>query len=90
MVVHMLTAESRQELIGRLRKIEGQARGIQRMIEEGRECGEILNQLASVRSATRHVSRELLRNYLEGCLNGPACAAGDASLNDLVDLIMRA
>ena len=84
------TPESRQELIARLRKIEGQARGIQRMIEDERECREILNQLASVRAATQHVSRELIRSYLQGCLSSPACSAGDETLNDLVELLMRA
>ena len=85
-----LTPESRQELIARLRKIEGQTRGIQRMIEEERECREILNQLASVRAATQHVSRELIRGYLQGCLSSPTCSAGDETLNDLVELLMRA
>ena len=70
----MLTPESRQDLIARLRKIEGQTRGIQRMIDEERECREILNQLASVRAATQHVSRELIRGYLQGCLANPSPA----------------
>jgi DNA-binding FrmR family transcriptional regulator len=86
----MLTVESRQDLIARLRKIEGQARGIQRMIEDERECRDILNQLASVRAATQQVSHELIRSYLKGCLNNPAGAADDQTLNDLVDLFMRA
>ncbi len=85
-----LTPESRQELIARLRKIEGQTRGIQRMIEDERECHEILNQLASVRAATQHVSRELIRGYLQGCLSSSTCSADDEMLNDLVELLMRA
>ncbi|MFO7697183.1 MAG: metal-sensitive transcriptional regulator [Anaerolineae bacterium] len=86
----MLTPESRQDLIARLRKIEGQTRGIQRMIDEERECREILNQLASVRAATQHVSRELIRGYLQGCLTGPNGGNDDQTLSDLVDLLMRA
>ncbi|NLT73530.1 MAG: metal-sensitive transcriptional regulator [Chloroflexi bacterium] len=86
----MLTAEARQDLLARLRRIEGQARGIQRMIEEERDCREVLNQLASVRVATQNVSRELVRGYLQGCLNRPDCVSDDMALNDLVDFIMRA
>ncbi len=85
-----LTPESRQDLIARLRKIEGQTRGIQRMIDEERECREILNQLASVRAATQHVSRELIRGYLQGCLSAPVRGDDDQDLADLVDLLMRA
>jgi CsoR family transcriptional regulator, copper-sensing transcriptional repressor len=85
----MLSVEARQDLVRRLRKIEGQARGIQRMIDEGRDCREILDQLASVRAATRHVGRELAKGYLTGCLSQGSCLHEDASVDDLVALLMR-
>ncbi len=85
----MLSTEARQGLLRRLRKIEGQARGIQRMIDEGRDCREILDQLASVRAATRHVGRELAKGYLTGCLNDTMCLQDDSAVEELVALLMR-
>ena len=51
----------------RLRSIEGQIRGIQRMVEENRYCADILDQIASAREALRGVQRALMRNHLEHC-----------------------
>jgi len=60
--------EYSQEIIHRLNRIEGQTRGIQKMITEGRECLEIVQQLKSLQSAAHSVSRELVRQYLRECL----------------------
>lgn len=51
----------------RLRRIEGQVRGLQRMVEEERYCPDILTQLSSVHEALRAVGREVLRNHLKHC-----------------------
>jgi len=51
----------------RLRRIEGQVRGLHRMVEEDRYCPEILSQVASVQAALRSVARELVRNHLTHC-----------------------
>ena len=51
----------------RLRRIEGQVRGLQKMVEEKRYCADILTQVASVHEALRAVSRELMRNHLKHC-----------------------
>jgi DNA-binding FrmR family transcriptional regulator len=51
----------------RLRRIEGQLRGLQRMVEEDRYCADILTQIASVHEALRGVGRELMRNHLKHC-----------------------
>lgn len=56
------------EEISRLRKIEGQVRGIQRMIEERRYCVDILTQLASARAALRRVEERVLERHLRGCV----------------------
>ena len=58
---------AREDLLRRTRKIEGQARGIARMIEEDRDCGEILQQLAAVRSAVHKAMVELVRAYTIEC-----------------------
>jgi CsoR family transcriptional regulator, copper-sensing transcriptional repressor len=51
----------------RLRRIEGQVRGLQRMIEEDRYCADILTQLSSAQEALRAVARALMRNHLAHC-----------------------
>ena len=58
---------SKEAVISRLKKIEGQTRGLQKMIEDGRDCESILTQLAAVRSAIESAGALLLNNYLKLC-----------------------
>ncbi len=58
----------RADLLRRVRRIEGQARGIARMIEEDRDCNDILQQLAAVRSAAHQATVALVRNYASQCV----------------------
>lgn len=51
----------------RLRRIEGQVRGLQKMVEDDRYCADVLTQIASVQEALRSVGRELMRNHLKHC-----------------------
>ena len=76
----------------RLRRIEGQVRGLQRMVEEGRYCAGVLTQISSVQEALRSVSRELLKNHLKHCATEAIRAGGeraDAMYDELVDLMVR-
>src|SRR5215510_2225625 len=52
----------------RLNRIEGQIRGLQKMVHEDRYCADILMQISSVQEALRGVSRELMRNHLRHCV----------------------
>jgi DNA-binding FrmR family transcriptional regulator len=81
-----LSAEAREGLILRLRKIEGQTQGIQRMLADGRDCRDVLNQLASVRAATHQASVELLKHYALACLGTPQ--SGN-QLTDVIDLLLN-
>ncbi len=64
-----LTASpAKDELLKRVKRIEGQARGIARMIEEDRDCGEILQQLAAIRSAAHQATVTLVRVYAAECV----------------------
>jgi len=56
----------------RLKRIEGQVRGLARMIEEDRYCPQVLTQIAAVHEALRAVGRELMRNHLRHCINHAA------------------
>jgi CsoR family transcriptional regulator, copper-sensing transcriptional repressor len=53
--------------VKRLRRIEGQVRGLQKMVDEDRYCADILTQISSVHEALRAVGRELMRNHLKHC-----------------------
>ncbi|SHJ63250.1 DNA-binding transcriptional regulator, FrmR family [Anaerobranca californiensis DSM 14826] len=61
--------DSNKELISRLKKIEGQIRGIQKMMEDGRYCVDILTQIAAVRSAITKVGILVLEKHTKGCVS---------------------
>jgi DNA-binding FrmR family transcriptional regulator len=78
--------------LNRLRRIEGQVRGLQRMVEDERYCADILVQLSSVQEALRAVGRELLRNHLRHCASEAIRKGGDeaeAMYQELVGLVDR-
>jgi DNA-binding FrmR family transcriptional regulator len=76
----------------RLRRIEGQVRGLQKMIEEDRYCADVLTQISSVQEALRSVGRELMRNHLKHCASH-AIRAGEgeaeAMYDELIGLIYK-
>lgn len=76
----------------RLRRIEGQVRGLQKMVEEDRYCADILTQMSSVHEALRAVSRELMRNHLKHCATSAIKSSdGDAEAmyDELVDMMFK-
>jgi DNA-binding FrmR family transcriptional regulator len=78
--------------VTRLRRIEGQVRGLQKMVEEDRYCADILTQVSSVLEALRAVSRELMRNHLRHCAATAIRHGGaeaDAMYDELVDLMRK-
>ena len=91
----MLTEQAQKAMLARMRRIEGQARGVQRMISEDRDCLEILNQLASLRSAAYSASVELTEHYAMQCVrdasgNGVAPEAPlDEAMRGLVEVLLR-
>jgi DNA-binding FrmR family transcriptional regulator len=76
-MVQAMRTEAKQDCGDRLRRIEGQVRGIARMIEEDRYCIDVLTQLRAVRAALRRVEDEVLNDHVEHCVEG-AIASGDA------------
>jgi len=74
----------------RLRRIEGQARGLQKMVSDDRYCPEIMVQISSVHEALRAVGRELMRNHLRHCVAQAVRAGGaeaEATYDELLDLL---
>jgi DNA-binding FrmR family transcriptional regulator len=72
----------------RLRRIEGQVRGLQKMVAEERYCADILTQISSVQEALRGVSRELLRNHLKHCA-ATAIRSSDPEAEAMYDEIVQ-
>jgi DNA-binding FrmR family transcriptional regulator len=77
----------------RLGKIEGQVRGISRMVEEKRYCIDIITQIAAVRAALRRVEEAVLKDHISHCVQH-AIASGDAAeqrkkVAELMDVIER-
>ncbi|HEY4735241.1 MAG: metal-sensitive transcriptional regulator [Gemmatimonadaceae bacterium] len=82
--------EVKSRNIRRLRRIEGQVRGLQRMVDDDRYCADILTQISSVQEALRGVGRELMRNHLKHCATGAIRSGGteaDRMYDELVDLM---
>jgi DNA-binding FrmR family transcriptional regulator len=77
----------------RLRRIEGQVRGLQRMVEEERYCADILMQIASVQESLRGVSQALMRNHLHHCaaqaISKGSAEEAEAMYDELLTLIYR-
>jgi len=69
-------AVSKEISLKRPKRIEGQVRGIEKMIEDGRDCESVITQLGAVRSAIEGVGGLLLRNYMKICFNKktPECS----------------
>ena len=60
-------ATSKERNLTRLRRIEGQVRGLQKMVQDDRYCADVLTQISAVHEALRAVGRELMRNHLKHC-----------------------
>ena len=75
----------------RMKKIEGQAKGIQRMIEEDRYCIDIVQQLSSLSSATEEVSLHILQLHIEGCVTSAIREqSGESYIKELMETIRKA
>ena len=85
--------EAKHAIGSRLRRIEGQVRGLQKMVEEERYCAEVLMQLSSVQEALRGVGRALLHNHLKHCateaIRSDDPAKAEAMYEELMELMYR-
>jgi DNA-binding FrmR family transcriptional regulator len=86
--------EDKPKLLNRLSRIEGQVRGVSRMVEEDRYCIDILTQVQAVRAALARVETEILKDHLGHCIEG-AIVSGDRNEQrqkaaELIQLLERA
>ncbi len=85
-----LPESERAEMQARLKRIEGQAKGVQKMVDEGRDCVDILNQLAAIKAAVNSLSGELLEAYALRCLQHPdEFPSQEAAIEQAVRALVR-
>lgn len=86
--------ESKAQVTKRLQRIEGQVRGLSRMVEQDRYCIDIVTQISAVRAALRRVEEEVLRDHVAHCVEG-AIASGNRAdqrkkIAELMEVLGRA
>jgi CsoR family transcriptional regulator, copper-sensing transcriptional repressor len=85
-----LTESNPEELKKRLHRIEGQVRGVAKMIEDDRDCKEVVQQLTAIRSAVQQVSLLVVRAYAADCLLSPAGGKDPVeNLDGLIDVLSK-
>ena len=90
---HAVDPDKKADVLRRLSRIEGQVRGLRRMVEDERYCADVLAQIASVQQALAGAGKVLLRNHLEHCVtdalrsNDPRAA--EAAYDELIALVHR-
>ena len=89
----MIDGETKAKALGRLRRIEGQVQGIQRMVEDDKYCVDVLLQLAAVQGAVEQVQRLVLGRHIESCVSD-AIRSGSArnrqkKVEELLDVFTR-
>jgi len=81
--------EIKRSVLTRLRRIEGQVRGLQKMVEEERYCADVLTQVTSVQEALRGVGRAMLHNHLRHCATQAIRSGDETQAETMYDEIME-
>ncbi|GAB6138200.1 metal-sensitive transcriptional regulator [Halanaerobaculum tunisiense] len=86
--------DQKEDLIGRLNRVEGQIRGLKRMIDEDKYCVDVLNQIAAVKGALNKVGMSVLEAHTKGCVTDTIVAKEeqketDDKIEELMDVIFK-
>ena len=81
--------EEQKALINRLNRIEGQIRGIKRMLEEDAYCTDIITQVSAVNAALNSFNKELLANHIRTCVARDIRAGKDETIDELVATLQK-
>ena len=79
----------KRKMMNRLRRIEGQVRGIESMIENDAYCNDILTQSAAVNAALNAFNRELLASHIRGCVKRDLLAGDESVVDELVETVQK-
>jgi DNA-binding FrmR family transcriptional regulator len=83
------SSEEKKILLSRLKRIEGQIRGLQGMVEKDAYCPDILVQVSAANSALNSFSKQLLSNHIHGCVKNDIMNGDEASIDELCQLLQR-
>jgi DNA-binding FrmR family transcriptional regulator len=81
--------QDKAKILARLRRMEGQVRGVQRMVEEDKYCVDVLTQISSIIAAARGVGLLVLEDHIRGCVVGAGEKDEEVLLTELTDAIER-
>ncbi len=81
--------EEQKKLLNRLKRIEGQVRGLQAMIERDAYCYDILTQSAAVNAAMNAFNKEILAHHIQGCVARDIRAGKDEVIDELVTILQK-
>lgn len=81
--------ENRDAVLKRLRRIEGQVRGVERMVEENRYCIDVVTQVTAIQAALDKVALELLSDHAAHCVSGAATGQREELTKELMDAVRR-
>ncbi len=83
--------KDKQAILARLKKMEGQLKGIQRMVEEDRYCVDVLDQLSSIIAASQKVAAIIMKDHIKGCVREALTGSehGEETINELVGVVER-
>lgn len=85
------SSSAKEDIKKRLSRIEGQVRGVAKMVDDDRDCHEIIQQLAAIRSAVQQVSLVVVRSYASQCLLEPHVGESQEDIvEDLIRVLSRA
>jgi len=88
-----MASKTKASSIKRLNRIEGQIRGLARMVEEDRYCIDVVTQISAVRAALRRVEEEVLRDHISHCVEHAICSGDKADqrrkIGELMDILTR-
>ncbi len=82
-------SNDKQKLIRRLKKIEGQVKGIQRMIESNKNCVDILVQIAAAKAAINKVGLLILKDHTHGCVSKAIKEQQDEKIDELINVLEK-
>lgn len=80
---------AKKTILRRLRRVDGQVRGIIRMMEDDEECGEVLNQVAAARAALEKVGVHLIISHMKDCLKSVNPSSYERAVEEAVDSFLR-
>ncbi|MBU1168334.1 MAG: metal-sensitive transcriptional regulator [Proteobacteria bacterium] len=86
----MISEEVKHDAMTRLKKVEGQIRGIMKMVENEKYCIDIINQITAAEKALKGVSRIIMKRHVESCVaSAISLGQGKDAINELVDTIYK-